>query len=35
MIKFIDNLPANVVGIELEGDVTREEYETIVVPRMD
>lgn len=35
MLKFLNDLPQNVVGLEVEGEVTREEYEATVVPKME
>jgi hypothetical protein len=34
MIKFIENLPADVVGVELTEEITKEEYDSTVVPKM-
>lgn len=34
MINYINALPEKVVGIEVTGDVSKEEYEGKVVPRM-
>lgn len=35
MIRLLDNLPPNVVGIEVDGEVTRDEYDTIVEPNIN
>ncbi|MBK0378094.1 SpoIIAA family protein [Mucilaginibacter segetis] len=35
MIQLINNLPDNVVGFEVTGEVTKEQYEATIVPRMD
>lgn len=34
MLKFLNGLPQHTVGIEVEGTVTKEEYESVVVPKM-
>ncbi len=34
MIKFIEKLPDHVVGIEVNGEVTKEEYDNLVAPKM-
>jgi hypothetical protein len=35
MLHIIENLPRNVVGIEVSGEVTKEEYDETIVPRID
>jgi hypothetical protein len=35
MIKLIKDIPENVVGIEVTENVSKEEYDTTVVPKMD
>ena len=35
MIKLIDNLPDNVLGISAEGEVTGNDYETIIIPILE
>ena len=35
MLQFINDLPEDIVGIHAVGEVTKEEYETVVVPRID
>lgn len=35
MLKFLDNLPQNTVGLEVNGEVTKDEYDSIVVPKME
>jgi hypothetical protein len=35
MINFITELPEKVVGIEVTGNISKEEYDTKVVPRMN
>lgn len=35
MIKLIQNLPANVLGIETEGEISKEDYDRVVVPKMN
>ena len=35
MIKFISELPEKVIGIEVTGNISKEEYDTKVVPRMN
>lgn len=35
MIKLIKGLPANVLGIETEGEISKEDYDRVVLPLMD
>lgn len=35
MLKFLNDLPRNTVGLEVEGEVTREQYEATVIPKME
>jgi hypothetical protein len=35
MINFINELPEKVVGVEVTGNISKEEYDTKVVPRMN
>lgn len=35
MLKFMDNLPDNVLGIEVSGTVTREDYAQKLIPLCD
>ena len=35
MIELIKNLPANVLGIETEGEISKEDYDRVVVPKMN
>jgi hypothetical protein len=35
MLKFLENLPENTIAIEVSGDVTKDQYEALVVPKMD
>lgn len=35
MLHIIENLPRNVVGIEVTGEVTKEEYDAVIVPKID
>jgi hypothetical protein len=35
MINFINELPEKVVGIEVTGDISKEEYDSKIVPRMN
>ena len=35
MLQFIDNLEPHVVGIHAIGEVTKEDVETVLLPRMD
>jgi hypothetical protein len=35
MLHIIENLPRHVVGIEVTGPVTKEEYDAVIVPRLD
>jgi hypothetical protein len=35
MLKKLDHLPAGVVGVEASGKVTREDYETVLLPLID
>ena len=35
MLKIIDNLPDNVLGISAEGKITGSDYETILIPAVE
>jgi hypothetical protein len=35
MIEIIDNLPDNVVGLIAKGQVTRKDYEQILIPKVE
>jgi hypothetical protein len=35
MLQFINDLPDNIVGIHAVGEVTKEDFETVVVPKLD
>ncbi len=35
MLKIINDLPGNVLGIEAEGEVTGADYETVLIPAVD
>jgi hypothetical protein len=35
MIKLIDGLPANVLGISAEGKITGSDYETVLIPAIE
>jgi hypothetical protein len=35
MLQFINDLPENVVGIHAVGEVTKQELDTVLVPRID
>ena len=35
MINFINDLPEKVLGIEVTSDISKEEYDTKIVPRMN
>ena len=35
MLQFINGLPPNVVGIHAIGEVTKEDVETVLIPRLD
>lgn len=35
MLHIIENLPRHVVGIEVTGEVTKDEYDTVIVPRIE
>lgn len=35
MLKIIDDLPGNVLGIEAEGEVTGTDYENVLMPAID
>lgn len=35
MIKLIKGLPENVLGIETEGEISKEDYDRLVLPMMD
>lgn len=35
MLQFINDLPANVVGIHAIGEVTDDDYDEILIPRLD
>ncbi|WP_461452051.1 SpoIIAA family protein [Mucilaginibacter sp.] len=35
MLQFINDLPAHVVGIHAIGDVTKDDYEKVLLPRID
>ncbi len=35
MLKIINNLPGNVLGIEAEGEITGTDYETVLIPAVD
>jgi len=35
MIKIIDGLPANVLGISAEGKITGSDYETVLIPAIE
>ena len=35
MLQFLSDLPKNVVGIEVNGEVTKDEYDKVVIPRLD
>lgn len=35
MIDFISNLPENIIGVKVSGDVTKEEYEKEFIPEMN
>jgi len=35
MLKVINDLPDNVLGIEASGEVTAEDYETVLVPALE
>jgi hypothetical protein len=32
MLRKIENLPSNVIGIRAEGKVTKEDYESVIIP---
>lgn len=34
MLHIIENLPRHVVGIEVTGEVTKDEYDSVIVPRI-
>ncbi len=35
MLQFMNNLPTHVVGIHAVGDVTKEDYNKVLIPRLD
>lgn len=35
MLQFLNNLPENTVGLEVEGEVTKDQYDSVVVPKME
>ena len=35
MLKIMDNVPANVVGFIATGEVTKQDYETVLIPAVD
>ena len=35
MLQFINDLPENIVGIHAVGEVTKEEIDTVLIPRLD
>jgi hypothetical protein len=35
VITLLDNLPANVLGVEVSGDITRDDYAQILLPAID
>lgn len=35
MLKIINDLPGNVLGVEAEGEVTGADYETVLIPAVD
>lgn len=35
MLQFMTDLPPHVVGIHVAGDVTKEDYQKVIVPRVD
>ncbi|MFB9841749.1 SpoIIAA family protein [Mucilaginibacter ginsenosidivorans] len=35
MLKFINDLPADVVGVYASGEVNKEDYERVLIPRME
>jgi hypothetical protein len=35
MLQFINDLPGHVVGIHAVGEVTKEDFETVLIPRID
>lgn len=35
MLQFINDLPPHVIGIHAVGDVTKEDYDKVLLPRMD
>ena len=35
MLQFINDLPENIVGIHAVGDVTKEDIDTVLIPRLD
>ena len=35
MLKILNDLPSNVLGIEAEGEVTGEDYENVLIPAID
>lgn len=35
MLQFINDLPENIVGIHAVGEVTKEDIDTVLIPRLD
>jgi hypothetical protein len=35
MLQFINDLPAHVIGIRATGEVTKDDFDTVLLPRMD
>lgn len=35
MLNFIENLSENTIAIEVSGEVTKEQYESVLVPKMN
>ena len=35
MLKIINDLPPNVLGVSAEGKITRKDYETILIPAVE
>jgi hypothetical protein len=35
MLQFINDLPKNIVGIHAVGEVTKEDIDTVLIPRLD
>jgi hypothetical protein len=35
MLQFINDLPTNIIGIHAVGEVTKEDVDTVLIPRLD